>query len=464
MPLPDELNFATLTELGARLRDGQVTSLQLTRQALSRCESIGRQLNAVVTVLTDRALQEAEVADRELAAGRIRSPLHGIPYGVKDLLAARGSPTTWGAAPLREQEFETDATVVDRLHNGGAVLVAKLAMVELAGGLGYRQADASFTGPGRNPWNRERWAGGSSSGSAAAIAAGLVPFSIGSETWGSILTPAALCGVTGLRPTYGRVSRHGAMALSWTMDKVGPLARTAADCRVLFDVIAGVDPLDDSTVAPVNTPVTRKQPYTLVTLTGALDRAQPEVRRCFEDALEVLARFCEISESRLPGEAPCNVAADLIISAEAAAAFEPLVIDGRIEQLTAPEDRWQLVPDLMIPAKDYINALRLRRRVQLELQEWMAGFDAVVSPTLNTITGPVDQPFSDWARGFSSTPLSAAANLAGLPGVNLPCGFDDQGLPVGLSLTGAPFGDETLLAIGEEYQRRTDWHTRHPEA
>src|SRR2546423_8064279 len=245
--MPDDLSFASVAELGRRLRAKKISDTELAEHFLDRLERLGTTFGAVVTVTRGRALIEAAAADREIARGRWRGPLHGIPYGVKDLLAAEGYPTSWGAAPYENQLFAADATVVARLKAAGAVLVAKLAMVELAGGMGYNQANASFTGPGRTPWNPDYWSGGSSRGPGAAVAAGLVPFAIGSETSGSIVTPAAYSGVTGLRPTYGLVSRHGAMALAWTMDKLGPLGRTADDCALILSVIAGPDPLDQST-------------------------------------------------------------------------------------------------------------------------------------------------------------------------------------------------------------------------
>ena len=242
-----DLTWLTIPELGRRLRDRKVSAVELAEHFLGRLERLGPTYNAVVTVLRQPALAEARQRDAELAKGRDRGPLHGIPYGAKDLLAAAGAPTTWGAQPYRGQMFRSDATVVKKLRQAGAVLCAKLAMVELAGGMGYNQAFASFTGPGRSPWDQSRWSGGSSSGSGSAVGAGLVPFAIGSETWGSIQFPAAFCGVTGLRPTYGRVSRHGAMALSWTMDKLGPLARTAEDCGLVLAAIAGRVPADPTT-------------------------------------------------------------------------------------------------------------------------------------------------------------------------------------------------------------------------
>src|SRR6185369_8250813 len=249
------------------------------------------------------ARAEARERDAELRRGKDRGPLHGIPYGAKDLLAVAGAPTSWGAQPYRDQLLQEDATVVRRLRDAGAVLCAKLAMVELAGGMGYNQAFASFTGPGRTPWNPARWSGGSSSGSGAAVAAGLVPFAIGSETWGSIQFPAAFCGVTGLRPTYGRVSRHGAMALSWTMDKLGPLARTAEDCGLVLNAIAGPDPLDESAVSRAYFyPPLQKiaPPFKLATLKGAADKVQPEIKANYLGSLGVLKEFASFEEIDLP--------------------------------------------------------------------------------------------------------------------------------------------------------------------
>src|SRR3954462_2914416 len=243
--------YATLDELGAMLRSKQISSLELTRFYLDRLEKIGPKLNAVVTITRERAEAEARKADAEIAAGKTQNcPLLGIPYGVKDLLATKGIPTTWGAEPYRDQVFDFDATVVNKLTDAGAVLCAKLAMVELAGAFGYNNADASFTGPGKTPWNTGFWSGGSSSGPGAAVGAALVPFAIGSETWGSIVFPSAGCAGSGLRPTFGRVSRHGAMALFCTMDKLGPMCRTADDCGIVLEAIAGADPADPLAAAP----------------------------------------------------------------------------------------------------------------------------------------------------------------------------------------------------------------------
>src|SRR5947208_13706688 len=256
---------------------------------------MGPDLGAVVTVTRDLALEQARAADREIAAGRWRGPLHGVPYGAKDLLATKGIPTTWGAEPYREQVFDHDATVVRKLREAGAVLVAKLAMIELAGGFGYNNADACFTGPCRTPWNRDYWSGGSSSGSGAATAGGLVAFAVGSETSGSIITPATFSGVSGLRPTYGRVSRHGAMALCWTLDKLGPMCRSADDCGLVLAALAGRDPLDPTTAdrkfAWTGGMLPEKGMVRIGVIKGSADGVQPAVKKNFEESLKVLRTF-----------------------------------------------------------------------------------------------------------------------------------------------------------------------------
>ena len=246
--LPDDVFFATIGELNARLKAREFSCLELTRAFLGRLEKAGPRYNALALSLRDSAISKARAVDDDLKRERFRGPLQGVPFGVKDLLSVAVKPTTWGAKPYASQRFTYDATVIRKLDRAGAVAVGKLAMVELAGGGGYRYASASLTGPGLNPWDVTRWSGGSSSGSAAAVAAGLVAFAIGSETWGSILTPSAFCGVTGLRPTYGLVSRYGAMALSWTMDKLGPICRSAEDCGHVLQAVSGGDANDASTL------------------------------------------------------------------------------------------------------------------------------------------------------------------------------------------------------------------------
>jgi len=385
---------------------------------------------------------EARLRDRELAAGKTRGPLHGIPYGVKDLLATDGAPTTWGA-----------------------VLCAKLAMVELAGGMGYNQAFASFTGPGKTPWNLERWSGGSSSGPGSAVGAGLVPFAIGSETWGSIQFPAAFCGVSGLRPTYGRVSRHGAMALSWTMDKLGPLARTAEDCGLILAAIAGADPLDSTALAAgFKAPRgSRSGKFRIGVLKGSREKTQPEVVRNFDASLAVLDDFADVVEGLELPDFPYDAAASVIIDGEAASAFEPLFESGRITELTAPEDRLGGYPGQVVLAKDYLRALRMRRPAARALDTLLAGVDALAAPTLPTVAWPLDAAFDKVYPDFpGGSSIGGAANLCGVPGLFLMNGTGERGLPTSLQLTGRALGEEALLAIGIRYQERTGFHRLRP--
>ena len=323
--------FCSIRQLSARIHAREVSPLALTSLFLERLERLGPRYNAVVTVTTEPALAQAQRAEAEIAAGYSRGPLHGIPYGAKDLLATSDSiPTSWGAAPFRDQTYTHNATVIDRLEAAGAILVAKLAMVELAGGMGYRQPHASFSGPCRNPWDREVWTGGSSSGSGAAVCAGLVPFAIGSETWGSILGPANHCGVAGLRPTYGRVSRYGAMALCWTLDKLGPLCLTADDCGLVLEAIAGPDAQDPTAshrpyaynAAPIDRPLRLGVPR------GITDEVDDVVRQHFEHALEVLADQVSIEAITLP-DFPYEAITRTILLAESASAFDDFIAQGQ---------------------------------------------------------------------------------------------------------------------------------------
>lgn len=456
----------TIGELGAMLRSGETTPTELTRMYMERLDTVAREYNAVVTITEERALREAATAEAELAAGQDRGPLHGIPWGAKDLLAVEGYPTTWGAEPFRNQSFDTDATVVRHLRDAGAVLVAKLSMVELAGGMGYRQPNASLTGPGITPWAADTspsWSGGSSSGSGSAVAAGTVGFAIGSETWGSIVTPAAFCGITGLRPTYGRVSRHGAMALSWTLDKLGPMCRSAEDCALVLAAIAGHDP-DDPTSSRrdfVWPTAHRSRGFRFGVLSDATLGVQPEVRANFEASLAVLEEMGTVDIVKLP-DLPYNETATAILQGELAASFEEFMTSGDVRQLTAPEDRVNGLAALALPAHVYIRAMRIRGLICRAMDELMENVDALVIPTLPTVASPIDQAFDRYFDRSNRSPLGAAANVAGLPGIAVPNGFGERGLPTSLSLVGRAWDEATLLAIARAYQERTHWHTRFP--
>lgn len=462
--MPESFAFASVAELGRHLRSGKTTSVELTEFFLDRLKKLGPEFNATVTVTSDLALAQAAQADQERRAGKDRGPLHGIPFGVKDLLATNGIPTTWGAPPFANQVFDYDATVVSRLRDAGAVLCAKLSMVELAGGFGYRQANASLTGPGLNPWDKTCWSGGSSSGSASAVAAGLVPFAIGSETMGSILTPSSYCGVTGLRPTYGRVSRHGAMALSWTMDKLGPICRTAEDCGLVLDAIAGTDSSDPTSIRSdwKYEPAPADRKFRLAIFEVERKQLQAEVYANYEQSLKILETMATIETIELP-DLPYSIVGSTIVSCEMAAAFESFIKSGDVWMLAAPEDRWGGYSNLMIPAKDYINALRIRGKIQRVVDDVLSKYDAVVTPTLNTEAGSIERPFSQWARGWVSSEIGSAANVAGIPAITIPNGFGERGLPTGLEFTGRAFEENRILSIARRYQEQTDWHTKHPD-
>src|SRR5438105_8478860 len=334
----NEVFFATIPELNARLKAKEFTAEDLARAFTGRLAQLGPRYNALALPLHQEAIRAARDVDKDLKRARFRGPLQGIPYGVKDLLSFAGQPTTWGARTYAAQVFDYTATAIDKLAGVGAVLTGKLAMVELAGGGGYRLPSASLTGPGLNPWDRTRWSGGSSSGSAAAVAAGLAPFAIGSETSGSIVTPAAFCGVTALRPTYGLVSRYGAMALSWTLDKLGPFAHTAEDCGLVLQAIAGKDGKDPGSAGKsfYYTPQYARAMKDLRLGYAPVDYAEwaePAARPAFEAALGVLkASGVTLVETRLP---PFPYAATLstILAAEQASIFEPLIASGKVDDL-----------------------------------------------------------------------------------------------------------------------------------
>jgi len=391
----------------------------------------------------------------------VRGPLHGIPYGVKDLLATPDAPTTWGAQPYRNQRFAFDATVVKKLADAGAVLLAKLAMVELAGGFGYGDADASFTGPGRTPWNRDYWSGGSSSGSEIAASAGLVGFAIGSETSGSILFPATACGVTGLRPTYGRVSRHGAMALCWTLDKLGPLTRSARDAEIVLAAMAGADPQDPTSVdAPMIAPRRRLR---VAVLKDATKGAMPEVAANFRASLKIIAAFADVAgEVALP-KGPWGPTVGTIVDAEGAAAFRDLIESGKSRELRNTDDKLGGYAAYATPAVDYIDALRQRAKLNALLENAMDGYDAVVSPTLPTVTYPIGLGFDKAYPKFPGGPsLIAPGNLAGLPAIALPNGMGPHGLPTSFAFLGRAWGEAALTALGVRYQRETAFHRKRP--
>jgi Asp-tRNA(Asn)/Glu-tRNA(Gln) amidotransferase A subunit family amidase len=454
---PDAAGLALLpvTHLGELLRSGQLTSTELTRAYLDRLRRHGPVLECVVTLTEELALRQAARADEELAAGRDRGPLHGIPWGAKDLLAVRGYPTTWGAMPFKEQTIDTDATVVRRLEEAGAVLVAKLSLGALAWG------DVWFGGTTHNPWNLEEGSSGSSAGSAAATAAGLAGFTIGSETWGSIVSPCTRTGATGLRPTFGRISRHGAMALSWTMDKLGPICRSVEDCALVLEAIHGPDGEDgtvvdlpfrwDAELDPRSLKVAyvpshfEEQPLP----EEATAEERETARATLENGrvtLDVLRR--ELGIELIPFELPDLPVDSLsfILSAEAAAAFDELTRSGRDDLLVRQERyAWPNVfrQARLIPAVEYIQANRVRALLMREMEQTVAGIDVYVTP-----------PY-----GGSNLLLT---NLTGHPAVVLPNGVKSNGAPTSVTFNGKLFGEAAILAVARAYQEATGFHRRHP--
>lgn len=439
----DDLAFLPLAKLAELLRTRQVSSVELTGLYLERLQRYDSRLLAVVSLTEDLALQQARAADEEIAAGNYRGPLHGVPWGAKDLLAVRGYRTTWGAAPYREQRIDADATVVQKLEAAGAVLVAKLTLGALAMG------DRWYGGRTRSPWNTERGSSGSSAGPGAATAAGCVGFAIGTETRGSIVSPATRNGVTGLRPTFGRVSRAGAMALSWSMDKIGPMCRSAEDCALVFDAIHGADGID---------PMARTAPFGWNPAGGISHLRVGFVEDAFAEAerypnrahdLETLRVLREdlgvqLVPVRLP-EFPVE-AMSFILTAESAAAFDELTRSNRDDELVAQQaGSWPNTfrEARLIPAVEYIQANRARALYMRRFAEAIAAVDVFVVPSY---------------RGG----VLGATNLTGHPCVVVPNGFDDEGMPVSISFIGDLYRDADTLLLAHAYQQRTDHHLRRP--
>ena len=458
----DDVFFASITELNARLLKKEFSAVELTKAFAERLAKVGPRYNALALPLEKSAEKRAKAVDDERKRERLRGPLHGIPFGAKDLLSVAGQRTTWGAKPYETQVLDVTATALDKLDKVGAPLVGKLAMIELAGGPSYRSAEASLFGACKNPWDVTRWSGGSSSGSGAAVAAGLVPFALGSETSGSILNPAASCGVTGLRPTYGLVSRYGAMALSWTLDKIGPLCRTAEDCGHVLQVIAGGDAKDPGSAGKsfYYTPQYSRDVKTLKAVMTSAGAPWAET---------ALGVFREMGLIPAEGKTPAFPYGELIstiIASEAASIFETLITSGRVNQLQDVRQIERLKAGLEIPAKDYLKAMRIRSLVRQKFHELFADVDVLIAPTIMNIAPKISDPLDAPVQGAPRGPnplagLIQAGNLAGLPALSVPCGFQ-EGMPVAMQLVGPPFSENMLLTIGREFQARTDWHKRRP--
>ena len=460
--LSDDILYLSVRELGERIKARQLSPVELTESYLERSERIGKRLNAYALLTRDLALAEAKQAEREIGAGKYRGRLHGIPYAAKDLLAVKGYPTTWGARPYAKQMFDTDATVIQKLRQAGAILLGKAAMIELAGGMGYRYASASLTGATKNPWNEGCWTCGSSSGSGAIASAALGAFAIGTETWGSIVCPAAFCGVSGLRPTYGRVSRHGAMALAFSMDKIGVLGRTADDCGLVLAKISGHDPLDPGSLpdAPLAYDGARwTTPLRLGWLTNAWTNPPADVNAVIQSARKtIIEARTALADGKLP-EGPWEAAAGVVVSVEGAAAFDDLLESGRARELTDPLGRVGGYANRQVPASDYLRANRIRAVLQRKMDKLFERFDVIVAAA-QPVTAPPLSANLETDLDFPD-PLGAIGNFCGLPAVSVPCGFVN-GLPVGLLFVGRPMDEEKVIVAARLFQEHTEWHRKRP--
>ena len=436
----DDLAFYSVRELGELIRTRQITSTALTKLFFERLKKYNPMLLCVVNLTEERALKEAAKADAEIAAGHYRGTLHGIPYGAKDILAAKGYPTTWGSSIFKDQMIDEDAAVVKKLADAGAVLVAKMTVGEFAWG------DVWFGGITRNPWDTAQGSSGSSAGSASAVSAGCLPFAIGTETWGSIVSPSTRCGATGLRPTFGRVSRAGAMALSWSMDKIGPICRTVEDCAIVFNAIRGPDGVDR---AVRNYPFNYSAGIDLKKLRiGYLKKDMEKDTSNTPFNTAVLETFKKMGATLHPVELPKLPISPLgfILTAEAAAAFDDLTRSNQDDRMVRQiKDAWPnyFRGSRFIPAVEYIQANRLRRVVIDEMAGLMDSIDVYIAPA------------------FEGDNL-LLTNLTGHPCVVLPNGFDKDGHPTSITFMGRLYDEATLLAFAKAYQDATDFHKKHP--
>lgn len=437
----EDLAFYTVRELAALIKSRQVTSVQLTKMYLNRLKKFDDSVHCVITLTEDLAMQQAKRADAEIAQGKYRGLLHGIPYGIKDLFAVKGYKTTWGAMPYKDQVIDENSTVAKKLEAAGAVLVAKLTTGALAWG------DVWYGAKTRNPWNLEQGSSGSSAGPASATAAGLVPFAIGTETYGSIVSPSTRCGTTGLRPTFGRVSRAGAMALSWSMDKIGPITRSVEDAVIVFQAIYGPDVKDKSVVdLPFNYTPNVDLSALKIGYTKALFDKEYSNK---ENDQATLDKLRELGADLIPIELPDFPVESLnfILSAEAGAAFQELTLSNRDDEMVRQiKNAWPNVfrAANLIPAVEYIQANRARTVLINKMAVLMQKVDLYVAPSFG---------------GYDLL----MTNLTGNPTVVLPNGFNEEDSPTSISFIGKLYDEGTILAVAKKYQDATHFDEQHPE-
>ncbi len=474
--LSEDVLFLPIRELQAHLRRRAFSPVELAKAYLDRSQSIGRKLNAYVTITEELALEQARAAEREILAGRHRGPLHGIPYALKDLVAVKGYKTTWGARPYADQVFDYDATIVEKLNRSGAVLIGKAAMIELAGGLGYTNGNASLTGPCQNPWKTDCWTCGSSSGSGAVVAAGLASWALGSDTRGSIICPSSWCGVAGMRPSFGRVSRHGAMAIAWSMDKLGPMARTADDCGLILSVIAGHDVNDHDSLPPALAQfrypapeLEPRMPLRIGRLTNVWDRIDPEVEKSLEEGIHVLKKAgARVSDAEMP-DGPFEEAAELTILIEAASAFQNLIHSGDCAKLTDPLGQVNGYVSERFSSSDYLQIQRVRTFLQRSVDKLFDSFDVVTTAGQSDVAQPLVEPPSKTppehrqVEHIERRAPDGVSSLCGLPAIAVPCGFNNAGLPIAIQFIARAGNDHAVIAAARLFQNHTAWHKKHPD-
>lgn len=438
----EEIAFYSIPQLASLLKNRKITSVELTELYINRIKRYDGQLQSVINLTEELGLAQARKADQEIAAGNYKGMLHGIPYGVKDLMAVEGYPTTWGAAPYEHQMINYTSTVVKQLESHGAVLIAKLVSGSLARG------DVWFGGKTKNPWDLNQGASGSSAGPGSATSAGLVAFSLGTETLGSITSPSSRNGITGLRPTYGRVSRYGVMSLSWSMDKIGPMCRSAEDCEIVFNAIYGKDPKDPTTNnAPFNRSTKKASKLRVAYLKNDIDQDSSATGKNLRAALAVFKNMgiTPPTAIELPINYPFNVF-DIILRAEAGAFFDNLVrsgdVDSMVEQTSGSRAN-SLRQARFIPAVEYLQANRQRRQLIEEVNALFKDYDVIISQT---------------SRGSQLL----TTNLTGHPVITIPTGFDQRSRPTSLTLIGNLYDEGTILALAKAYQNVTDFEERHP--
>lgn len=443
----EEVAFYSLTQLSWLLKEQKISSMDLTNIYLQRLKKYNPILECVITFTEDIALKQAEIADNEILEGNYRGPLHGIPYGIKDLFAFPNFPTTWGAEPYKNQVINEKAMIIKRLEQAGAIMIAKLSMGELA------SDHIWFGGKTKSPWNLEEPAGGSSSGSAAAVSAGLVGFTIGTETWGSIINPSERCGATGLRPTYGRVSRHGVMPLSWTMDKIGPICRTVEDCAIVFNIIHGSDGYDKTVVdMPFNWNVNQSISDIRIGYTKDIFEKVRDSKKYDDETLNIIRKM---GVNLIPINLPTisNIALYIIILAEAATFFEELTLTGKDELLVnQSEYGWanEFRSARMIPAVEYLKANRIRRLVMKEMYNIFTNVDVFITPTI------------DHSNDFWTTTSNFLTNLTGNPAVTVPNGFKENNMPSSITFIGDLYKEAETLRVAKAFQDATEFHKRRP--